>query len=222
MIMFPTRNRPKSLLRFIENYKKTNATLPITVIIDQDNLEPYNEAWKEAPENWILFPNKEVRNLRDAMNSCVKCFPDDPFYGIIADDCIPITEGWDIQLSEACKPHYIAWPDDGIWGGNLPTHPFIGGDMVRAWGWFSPPYTNRHCADFIWKDFANALDIGKYCENVKIKHQHWQTGEAEFDATYATQPSPSEGHDQYHNVYKNSEQFKKDVESVKEKLGISQ
>lgn len=225
MILFPTRNRAWALTRFIEQYQLTGATLPVCVIVDEDNLGHYEEAWKEAPAGWILFPNKKIRDLNGAMNSAFEAFPNEPFYGMVADDVVPTTYAWDIKLSEACKPHYIVWGDDGIWGSHrgkpdLPTHPFIGGDLVRAWGWFSPPYTNRHCADFIWMDFAAALGVGKSMPEVIMEHMHWEAGKAKRDMTYALQPSRAEGHEAYHNKYKNSDKFKADLARVKEKLGI--
>lgn len=220
MILFPTRNRSWALARFIEQYALTGATLPVCVIVDEDNLDHYEEVWKTSPSGWILFSNKKVGDLNGALNSAVEAFPNESFYGLVADDVVPLTHGWDVKLADACKPHYISWGNDTIWGEKLPTHPFIGGDLVRAFGWFSPPYTNRHCADFIWKDFADHLNLAHYCGDVTMKHKHWQTKEAEFDVTYATQPSPQEGHKQYHEMYKGSATFQDDIKRVKEKLGL--
>lgn len=221
MLMFPTRGRPWALKRFIDNYKVTGATLPVTIIVDTDNMSLYEEVWhKHALSGWILFPNKSTRNLRDAMNSCFEAYPHEKFYGMIADDVIPMTDQWDVKLMQAAGDKYIAWGDDTIWGSKLPTHPFIGGDLVRAFGWFSPPYTDRHCADFIWKDFADALGLAKYCGDVIMEHRHWQKGTADFDSTYAIQPSAQEGHVAYHDIYKGSDTFESDVERVKEKLGL--
>ena len=220
MILFPTRGRDWALTRFIEQYALTGATLPVCVIIDTDNGAHYEKALDNMPDNFELFINKTSKDLRAAVNNAFAFFPDEPFYCIIADDIVPKTYEWDVKLAEAAGKHNIAWGDDGIWGERLCTHPAIGGDLVRAWGWFMSPYTNRHCADFIWKDFADALGIGVYRDDIKLPHLHWQAGQAKYDVTYATQPSPQEGHKQYHDIYKGSEQFKKDVAMVREKLGI--
>lgn len=225
MILFPTRGRPWALKRFIRRYKETGATTKVCVIVDDDQLDLYRETWNEAPAGFVLYPAKTTRDLNAAINAAVRYFPHEPFYGMVADDVVPRTDGWDKKLGEACQPHFIAWPDDGIWGAKhgkmeLPTHPWIGGDLVRSWGWFSPPYTNRHCADFIWWDFAEALNIGRPCPDVLMEHLHWHIDSSLYDTTYATQPASKIGHDQYWHGYKDSEQFKKDLERVKERLGI--
>jgi hypothetical protein len=226
MIFFPTRSRAWALQRFIDNYKVTGATLPVLIIIDEDNLSHYGDILSKLPSSTFqLFPNPANRNLRDAVNNAFAANPNEEFYGIVADDIVPHTDEWDVKLAEACKPHYIAWPNDGIWGKQnnnpeLPTHPFIGGDLCRALGYVMTPHTNRHCADFVWLDIANALGLGKPMPEILMEHMHWQNGKAPIDTTYSLQPSAAEGHHQYHNVYKGSDVFKADIERVRKALGL--
>jgi hypothetical protein len=185
----------------------------------------YEGALACLPVGSIVLPNKTPRDLNSAINTGFKYSPDEDFYGLMADDVLPITEGWDVKLRDACLTHYIAWGEDGIRQGNalnapaLCTHPFIKGDLVRAWGWVVSPYTNRHCQDMIWRDFAEALGVGKFIPEVHTLHLHWQAGRGEFDTTYAIQPSAKEGDAQYRK-YKGSEQFTQDIARVKEKLGL--
>lgn len=220
MILLPTRGRPKSVVRFVEAYRATQATLPVCIIVDED--DPGNF---ELPENWKVFESSKSRDLNSAFNTGFAAFPHAEFYGIMADDIVPQTPGWDIKLRDACLEHYIAWGDDGIRQVNaltapaLCTHPFIKGDLVRAWGWIMSPYTNRHAQDLIWRDFAQELGVGKFIPEVHTLHMHWQAGRGEFDTTYAIQPSAKQGDEQY-RAYRTSEQFKEDVSRVREELGL--
>jgi hypothetical protein len=225
MILFPTRSRAWALQRFIDNYKVTGATLPVMVIIDTDNTDHYKGVIGNLPEGFTIFYNSVIRNLRDAVNLAFQFYPNEDYYGIVADDIVPHTDEWDVKLAEACKPHYIAWPNDGIWGKQnhnpeLPTHPFIGGDLVRALGWIISPYTQRHCADFVWRDLADELGIGKPMSDIFLQHVHWQTSQAPFDSTYALQPSAQKDHDSYWHEYHKSEKFQEDVKRVRKALGL--
>ena len=227
IILLPSRNRPDKVTRFIQAYHATKATLPVALVLDVDNVGAYEEVWRTVvPANWLMVVNHTPHDLNSAINTVFHSFPDAAFYGFMADDIVPQTEAWDVKLAEACVPHYIAWGDDGIRQSNamdapaLCTHPFIGGDVARAWGWLASPYTNRHCQDMIWRDFYTELGIGKYLPDVVTKHCHWQTGEADFDVTYAEQPSAKEGHHQYWDCYKNSQKFKDDVQRVRERLKL--
>lgn len=219
MIFLPTRGRPDSIKRFAAHYDLTKATVPVVVIIDADNQDAYANV--VLPPNWKVFINPKCRDLVGAFNAAFEAYPDEAFYGLMADDLVPETPGWDTALAEAATPHYIAWGNDTIWtDGSLPTHPFIGGDLARACGWLVSPYTNRHCQDFIWKDFADTLKIGKFLPDVVYRHLHWQCGTAPYDTTYAIQPSAAEGHKQYHFGYKQSDQFRADVERVRKSLNL--
>lgn len=226
MILLPTRGRPQSLARFINAYRVTGASLPVQVVIDKDDYEHYAISGLVFPEHWPQpLINPEIRDLNAAFNLGFAAHPEAQFYGIMADDIVPESEGWDVRLLGACLEHHIAWGDDGIRQSNaltgpaLCTHPFISGRLARAWGWLLSPYTNRHCQDLIWRDFAEALGVGQFLPEVHTRHYHWQTGQAAFDTTYAIQPSPRIGEEQY-KAYKGSEQFQKEVKRVKETLGI--
>lgn len=223
MILLPTRHRLNNVNRFIAAYVMTGATLPVQIIIDKDD-GSYNGMG--LPSHWPNpLINEKTHDLNAAFNLGLETYPDAEYYGIMADDITPETAGWDVRLRDACLPHYVAWGEDGIRQANaldapaLCTHPFLGGDLVRAWGWIMSPYTNRHCADKIWRNFANELGIGKFLKDVVTKHRHWQIQEAEFDPTYASQPSAKEGDTQYRK-YKGSAQFYEDVTRVAEALKL--
>lgn len=216
MILLPTRNRAKNLARFIEAYHKTEASERVLLICDMDD----HTRLPELPGHWPTpHVNHYSRDLKEALNSAVRAYGMEPYYGMMADDVVPESPRWDWTLKTACGAHKIAWGDDGVHQGRLCTHPFIGGDLVRAWGWFIPPYVKRGYADFIWKDFADALDLGMYIDSAKLTHLHWQVGKADFDTTYAMQPSVKSDIKAWEE-YRVSPVFEEDLKRVKETLKL--
>lgn len=217
MILLPTRNRVVNLKRFIAAYRETKATAKVLLILDPDDYFRYDDL--DLPDSFDSMMAKTAHSLKDAMNRAVEIYPNESYYGVGADDFIPRVQGWDAQLIEAAGKHNVAWCDDGIHQDRLCTHPYIGGDLVRAWGWFVPPYIRRGYADFIWRDFARALGVEKYIPQMLCEHMHWQVNKAPYDTTYATQPSVAADKKSWEE-YRVSEQFKNDVQSVKGKLGL--
>ena len=88
----------------------------------------------------------------------------------------------------ACLPDKIVYGDDGINGMNLPTHPFIGGDLVRKVGYIAPPDVNHWYVDNFWKELGMAMDCLDYMPGIKTNHHHFINGKAKEDSTYKNQP----------------------------------
>lgn len=221
MIILPTRNRPDNLRRFIGAYSATGATLPVTVVLDADNVAPYELVLADAPASWnFAFINKFSRCYALAVNGVFESSPNEPFYALLADDVVPLTPGWDMKLRDACQPCCVAWGDDGIYGDrNGASHPFISGDLVRAVGWLFPPYVRHASADKIWRTLSVELGIAQYRRDVLMPHLHWRQGRAEFDATYALQPSANEDAASF-SRYLAGPLYKEDVRRTKERLKL--
>lgn len=188
MVILPTIYRPDSLRRFIDNYEKTDATLPIYVVVDKDNAFHYRSVG--MPPNFRRCVAPSGSRLGDIFNMMFKAMPDEDFYGMIADDVVPETKGWDILLRDACKPDKIAWGWDGGHDETLIRHPFIGGDLVRKLGFWSVPGIKHWYVDNAWRDIANGLNCGVYLPDVKMKHHHYTNGLAQKDRAYEGQPNP--------------------------------
>lgn len=187
MIILPTIGRPHNLHRFVESYNTTKATLPIHVIFDESDAHNYNSV--ETPAHWVRCSVPPTMRLGDIFNLIFKTYPSEDFYGMVADDVVPKTEGWDIKLRDTCIPYFISWGFDGIQNENLPVHPFIGGDLVRALGWWAAPGIKHWFVDNVWKNLTTALNNGVYLPEVKMIHRHFVNGKARMDQTYENQPS---------------------------------
>lgn len=188
MIILPTIYRPESLRRFVDSYQKTDATLPVYVILD--SMDAFHYQSVVLPSNFKRCTVPPGFKLGEIFNLVFKNFPDEDFYGMVADDVVPETNRWDLILREACLPDKIAWGYDSIQNEHLPVHPFIGGNLVRRLGYWSAPGIRHWFVDNAWKDIADALECGVYMPEVRMVHKHYMNGAAQRDRTYESQPDP--------------------------------
>lgn len=186
MLILPTKGRPLSLKRFVRLYNETSATLPIHVVFDAADAGQYNDI--ETPAHWKRVSVAAGTSLGGIFTKLFQKYPNEPYYGMVADDVVPETSGWDVIMAELCQPDKIVWGRDDIQNEKLPVHPFIGGDLVRKLGWWSAPGLKHWFVDNVWKNLAGALDCGLYLPQVKMTHLHPVNGRAGMDKTYREQP----------------------------------
>ncbi len=187
MIILPTKGRPSNLRRFVRVYNETCGTLPIHVIFDANDAFRYNSV--DTPEHWKRISVPAGTPLGGIFDLVFKKFPDEPYYGMVADDVVPETSGWDVIMAGLCQPDKIVWGCDDIQNEKLPVHPFIGGDLIRKLGWWAAPGLKHWFVDNVWKNIADSLDCGLYLPQVKMTHVHYINGRASIDRTYREQPS---------------------------------
>lgn len=183
MWLCPSILRPKNLARLAEAWQETAPTTPLHVRLwnDDPTLEDYLAI--DWPEHWIVtkgpqLPVPQLCNEAYGLNST------EPFYGFIGDDVVPLTPKWADILTAAAGSGKIAWPDDGLHGAKLCTHPCIGGDLVRAVGWWALPSLDHNFMDTAWYSIGEETGRLIYCEEVKFDHRHPLRNRAHDDAVY--------------------------------------
>ena len=160
-------------------------------MLEEDEKTKYGTV--KIPDNWIIRYFKGGKGACTHTNKVFEEFPDEPWYAHLADDIVPETPQWDIKLIQACIPDKVAYGDDSIDHtancGNryFPTHPFIGGSLVRRWGFITPPVSTHFGGDLWWFDAANQVVLPE----VKLTHHHFSNHKAEYDNTYRNRPKSS-------------------------------
>ena len=186
MLILPTLGRPHNLERFIKTYRITNGSVPVYVVFNYDDAEKYEHI--ELPEHWKAICAPTGSTLGHIYKMMFKSFPNEPYYGLIADDVVPETSEWDVALKNRALNGKIAWGFDGGRDETLPRHPFISGELVRKWGWIAPPEL-KHCyVDNAWRDLGKELNCLDYVPDVKMIHLHPDNKTAPDDDTYLKKP----------------------------------
>jgi hypothetical protein len=179
--LLPSRGRPQLVTRLFKAGFKT----PGLLIIDDDDYKNYRGI--ELPDGW---EKKSIPRqfLSSKLNAGLRMRPQETWYGILNDDHLPMTEGWDLKLVEALKTRPIVWPKDN-YADRIST-PVFDGDLVRALGWITPPELNHFYIDDAHELIAEVLGCYRL-EEVTVSHEHVNKGRMRADQTYKERPEPN-------------------------------
>jgi hypothetical protein len=186
MWSLPTRGRPESLKRFINCYKDTNASSTVYVRVDDDDVSLNDYMQVKLPDTFELIVGPRI-GLKSSMEEMFHKYPNEPWYGLAADDLIPKTQYWDQLLVNEAGLKRIAYPNDMGKDPTLPTHPVIGGNLVRAVGWFGHPDCYHFYLDNAWKFIGERLENIVRLEDVVVEHLHYSFKKSSKDQTYLDQ-----------------------------------
>jgi hypothetical protein len=182
MWILPTRSRPHNLLRIINAWHETGASTPVELCMDSDDpCLPQIEAIS-LPPGWKIVIGRRGP-LSTIYNAAYERNLDAPFFGFIADDVVPITNGWDIKLIKAAGSDGMSVPSGGETTGGCP-HFVLGGNLVRSMGWLALPGLDRIYIDTVWGDVAKDRGVYREVNDVKLEHHHFSNGKALMDSTY--------------------------------------
>lgn len=160
--------------------------MPGLIAIDDDQEALYDGV--KLPANWTL--DVSAKNYFGPKNNDVLArYPNEPFYGSMNDDMLPVTPGWDSILPQAAGRWGVAWADDRL--GKRAGCVAFGGDLIRALGFICAPGLKHFFNDDAHETIARDLGIGKYVPEVVVPHLHFSNGMATVDATYRDRPDHS-------------------------------
>lgn len=156
------------------------------VRIDDDDpeLRGYADVVHQSPDIDVRIITGPRIGAGPSLNDLFSQAPNEPFYGVVADDVVPRTPRWDQTLAAACKGG-IAYPADGFMDAKLPTHAFLDGDMVRRLGWINLPSVKHWYNDNVWMLIGKAAGKLQYVPEVLVEHMHHVNGKAKVDLNYA-------------------------------------
>lgn len=218
MYILPTHKRRANLIRFFEACRDTHVTEPLLLLIDEDD-KTYDGM--ELPMFVVGVKTcSSGMSSTERLNEAFRSFPAKDYYGVLGDDVVPESMGWDRILAEECgrDGKHIVYPDDGLQQSKLCTIPVISGEFCRAWGKLAEQSIKHWFSDNVWMMLGYYTGTLKYIPEVRLTHCHWVNGKAHKDGTYMKQPSPEIDLGNYEK-YMNW-QFTGDVAKIKHDLGI--
>lgn len=183
MWIFATRNRPANCQRFIDAWHATQANSVVYVRLDED--DPSLEQLKQLswPKQFLVTIGSRAR-MGQAMQEMFDKFPNEPWYGILADDVIPRTQHWDQQLINAAGSHSVSCANEVHEKRVRICHPCVGGDLVRLVGCFAIPTVKHFGTDTLWECIHHCCDLNNRLHDVVLEHAHFNFGQSELDQTY--------------------------------------
>jgi hypothetical protein len=183
MWILPTRSRPASCQRFIDNWINTESSTDVLVRLDECDSELENIVSLDWPKNFKVKIGKR-EGVAKATNELFQEFKDEPWYGFLADDFVPKTVHWDKKLAEAASNKFISYPNDMAEREDLPTLPCVGGNLIREIGYFGFPFTHHYYVDTVYQFIGKHLGIIKRLDDVVVEHMHYEFGKSNLDIVY--------------------------------------
>lgn len=183
MWVFATRSRIANCTRFIKAWTATGASTPVYVRMDNDDPDLDAALKLPWPAEFELVVDAPVR-VGQAMNEMFNRYPNEPWYGILADDLVPKTMHWDQLLIKSAEPDQISYANDVYEKRIRICHPCVGGDLVRTVGFFSVPTVKHFGTDTFWEQLHHCCDKKGRQEHVIVEHAHFNFDQSPVDATY--------------------------------------
>ena len=179
LLILPTRERAAAALKTLASILKTTQGR-VDVVLCQDADDPQALRIEGAHVLTRIAPHKTFTQW---LNAAAKEFCHDYSYiGWSADDVRYPKPMWDFSVRMAFKEGAgIVYGPDGVQNENLPTHPIVRSDLVRALGYLVYPKLIHHYNDNYLKELGTRLGLLKYLKDFPIEHRHHSTGQTPFD-----------------------------------------
>jgi hypothetical protein len=209
-----TRSRLSNCKRFINSWNETKATSQVYVRLDECDPQLPELLELPWPESFSINTGPRAR-LGEAMQEMFAKFPNEPWYGMLADDLIPRTEYWDQKLILAAGKNEISYADDLHEKEMRICHPCIGGDLVRFVGFFGLPVVKHFGTDTFWEELYRGAGRQNKQRDVILEHAHFAFDQAPIDQTYTESQLLKRDDKRNYKKWK-EEHLKKTIDQVKE------
>jgi len=142
-VLCPTRDRPERFQRLCDSVKATSSEAVVRGYVDEDQVDLYPPSngqrfsWESGPRVGVVA----------ALNHLVRKNPGFDAYGILTDDCVVNTPGWDYYIGEVMDsfPRRLCVVSPYHNFGNQVDMPFVSKEWIRLIGWYACPNTYHYC-----------------------------------------------------------------------------
>lgn len=176
-------NRPLMAQRFMEAAVAMGMTTP-GVLFVQGDAKGYDFP---LPKGWRRAISKDNIGLIRGLNTCFVQMRDEKWYGLLADDLVPETDGWDQKLLDQLHPMGIVSCNDAnrpFVGGRMCGSTILDGDLVRTAGFVGPPCCWHSYTDDWWEMVGKTFPCWNRVETVVVRHDTPVFGDRPTDATH--------------------------------------
>ena len=187
----PTRGRPENASRLLKAWKDTKAVADLYFVCDIDDWSLRD--YQAIPDINIITNHITASGMAQPLNMACMTLLDDTryeryaYFGFMGDDHVPRTDYWDylLALLIPMQKQGIAYGNDLLQGGNLPTACLMTRGIVEELRGMVQPKAKHLYLDNLWKKLGTDINGLYYAENIVIEHMHPLAGKSKMDDHYA-------------------------------------
>lgn len=186
IFILPQRGRPSGFERLIKSVQKNDPEARVVVVLDEDDPD-LEAALRLIPLGWtryVMGDGKYTISTAQKINYAVSLYPNEKFYGLLANDIEVTSFGGLNLLAQGCPMFGLSYGHDSIHGKQMATHPCVSGELVRALGWWAYPKAKHTCIDLYIGNLAHDAGGANFLPEVHFYHHHHSQLRSEYDAVY--------------------------------------
>lgn len=186
-IFLPSLGRPHLVKRFITSYEKTGSSIPLWVVVDEN--DPKLQEYKDLilPEKGLLKITK-ARTMGGKSRELWDEYKDFDYFIILNDDHVCVTPSWDQAVISQVQGHNIVFTNDGYVNANGPTRIAgaicFSGKWIRALGYLFLPGQDHLYSDDLWQALCARPQCAFYLHDVLVEHKHAYQDKDDQDDTF--------------------------------------
>jgi hypothetical protein len=214
MWILTSLGRPERIRNLVDSYAWGAQSQVVLALYEKDpHLHEYlSQKW---PFGWIIEIVPMLGN-GPTYNEILRRYPDETCYGFLADDTLLDVPGMLSALELDAGGWNVAYANDQHHGLSIPTMPCLGGELVRAVGYLSPPNMTHWGIDGVWGQLGVRLDALRYRADLTYTHLNPVWGTAPDDRTYALARQRSFGYTDIFRAWQHGGELKRAIQRVTE------
>lgn len=176
--LLPTRRRLPALRRFLRSIREMGVATDGYVLVNKDELERDRRHYDELdlPKGWRIEGVENDRCMFDALRWAWTHLGADtwPWVGLVTDDLIPGSQGWDTSLVQAATGINVVSANPMSNTARMHGAIVWSGDLLRAlnWGGPYPQGFNHWYGDDVWENIGRETGCWQVLDQVVTKHVH--------------------------------------------------
>lgn len=185
MWLLPTRERLPNLRRFLAAAREMGTSTPGLILVNRDELQrdqgEYAATLQLGPPGWQIRA-VDADCYGEALRQAWPWVKDDAWIGLVSDDLIPASPGWDVGLVRSLQGWNVVSANDG-WQANADIrqgrlHGAIcwSGDLARAVGWVFPEGLRHIFHDDVWEALGRETRCWQTRMDIMTRHAHESLG----------------------------------------------